>query len=105
MQYSDSKSVAHGRITAFSIQSLVNDATVWDITDPFECQSRFNISQTGDNITFKSATDTLKTFIAFTTGNALVPSIKPVPVPNQDLHSSAPADMIIINPSIIQSIC
>ncbi len=95
MQYSDSKSVAHGRTTVFSIQSLVNNATVWDISDPFNAK-QIQYSQTGNSISFKAATDTLKTFVAFIEGNALVPSINPVPVPNQDLHSSGPADMIIL---------
>ncbi|MCX6254752.1 MAG: type IX secretion system sortase PorU [Bacteroidia bacterium] len=95
MQYSDSKSVAPGRITEFTIPSLNNDAIVWDISDPLNAKLVL-YTKTGDNITFKSATDSLKTFIAFTTGNALIPSIKPSAIPNQDLHSSEPADMIIV---------
>ncbi|MGD0754839.1 MAG: type IX secretion system sortase PorU [Bacteroidales bacterium] len=95
MQYSDSKSVAPGRITGFAIRSLNNDALIWDITDPMNVrQIQYTIN--GENLGFKFASDTLKTFIAFTTDNAIVPLIKPAVVQNQDLHSSASADMIIV---------
>jgi hypothetical protein len=95
MQYSDSRSVAQGRITGFSIKSLINDAIIWDISDPVNVK-QIQYTKTGDNFTFKAATDTIKTFIAFTPGNALTPIIKPAAIPNQDLHSSEPADMIIV---------
>jgi hypothetical protein len=95
MQYSDSKSVAPGRITGFTIRSLSTNAQIWDVTDPLNVK-QIQYSRNGENIAFKSATDTLKTFIAFTTDNAIVPLIKQAAVPNQDLHSSSPADMIII---------
>jgi hypothetical protein len=95
MQYSDKNSVAPGRITGFRIQCLINETAIWDISDPFNAR-RIQYIKNGDSITFKAATDTLKTLIAFTAGNALSASIKPVAVPNQDLHSSEPADMIII---------
>ncbi|MDO9341151.1 MAG: type IX secretion system sortase PorU [Bacteroidales bacterium] len=102
MQYSDSRSIAQGRITGFSIKSLINDAIIWDISDPMNAK-QIQYTRTGDNITFKAATDTLKTFIAFTSGNVLTPTIKPAAVPNQDLHSSEPADMIIITHSLFRT--
>ena len=101
MQYSDSRSIAQGRITGFSIKSLINDAIIWDISDPMNTK-QIQYTRTGDNITFNAATDTLKTFIAFTLGNVLTPIIKPAAVPNQDLHSSEPADMIIITHSLFR---
>ena len=95
MQYSDSKSVAPGRINGFEIKSISSDALIWDVTDPVNVkQIEYTIA--GDGFSFKSATDTLRTFIAFTAANALVPTIISAPVPNQDLHSSVAADMVII---------
>jgi Peptidase family C25 len=95
IQYSDSKSVAPGRVTGFAIRSLYNDALIWDVTDPLNVkQIEYNRSE--ENIKFKSVTDSLKTFIAFTTANAIIPLIKQAAIPNQNLHSSASADMIII---------
>jgi hypothetical protein len=102
MQYSDSKSVAPDRITGFAIRSLINDAIVWDISDPLNAK-QIHITRTGDSITFKAATETLKTFIAFTTANAFIPSIKPAAIPNQNLHSSVPVDMIIITHPIFRT--
>ncbi|MFA5819384.1 MAG: type IX secretion system sortase PorU [Bacteroidales bacterium] len=102
MQYSDLRSIAQGRITGFSIKSLINDAIIWDISDPMNAK-QIQYTRTGDNITFKAATDTLKTFIAFTSGKVLTPTIKPVAVPNQDLHSTEPADMIIITHSLFRT--
>jgi hypothetical protein len=95
MQYSDSRSVAPGRITGFTILSQINDILVWDVSDPFSAK-QVQYTKVGSNINFKAKNDSLKTFIAFTAGNALIPSIRPVSVPNQNLHGSGPADMVII---------
>jgi hypothetical protein len=102
IQYSDSKSVTPGRVTAFSIRSIFNDPVVWDVSDPINVK-QILYTKTGENLTFKAATDTLKTFIAFTTANALTPSIKPSAIPNQDLHASEPADMVIITHPLFRS--
>ena len=95
MQYSDSKSVAPGNISNFSLKSSNYDPEIWDVTDPLNIK-QIQFTKNGDNINFKYSSDTLRTFIAFTTENAAVPLIKPVTVPNQNLHSSAPAVMIFV---------
>lgn len=95
IQYTDSRSAATGRITAFSIKSPATEPILWDITDPVNAKQISYVRQ-GENIQFKSATDSLKTFFAFSVTNARSPFIKPAAVPNQDLHSSSAADMIII---------
>ena len=102
MQYRDSRSVAPGRITGFTIRSLINNALIWDVTDPVNVK-QVRYTKTGDNFTFKSTTDSLKTYMAFTLANAMVPLVKPAAIPNQDLHSSAPADMIIITHPLFSS--
>jgi len=95
MQYRDSRDVAPGRITGFTIHSLISNALIWDVTDPSNVkQIQYKVN--AGNFTFKCFTDTLKTFIAFTASDAVVPLIMPSPVPNQDLHLSSAADMIII---------
>ena len=95
MQFTDSRSLSPGRVTAFSIKTSSNDALIWDITDPVNAK-QVKYTRSGENLTFKSYSDTLRTFVVFNSANVQVPYIKPVPVQNQDLHSSAPADMIII---------
>jgi hypothetical protein len=102
MQYTDSRSVSAGGITEFSISSTVNDPIIWDVTDPLNVK-QIQYSNNNDNITFKTATDSLKTFIAFTLSNAITPSIKGSAVKNQNLHSSPSADMIIITHPLFSS--
>jgi hypothetical protein len=102
MEYRDSRSVAPGRITGFTIRSLINNVIIWDVTDPANVK-QIQYGRTANYFNFKSATDTLKTFIAFTTSDAAVPLFIPSPVPNQDLHSSAPADMIIVTHPLFRS--
>ncbi|TAL81617.1 MAG: type IX secretion system sortase PorU [Bacteroidetes bacterium] len=94
-QYVDSRSVGPGRITQFNITSMVTDSLVWDITDPLNVR-KIRYKKNGNDITFKATTDSLKTFIAFTPANVLTPVIKSTAIPNQNLHSSGTADMIII---------
>jgi hypothetical protein len=94
-QFNDARSVAAGSITSFSIKTQVSDAVVWDVTDQLNPRLIPYI-RSGENITFKSRTDSLRTFIAFTPANAIRPEIRPGTVANQDLHSSPSADMIII---------
>jgi hypothetical protein len=94
-KYIDSKSVQPGRISAFTISTLNNDAIIWDVTDPFNIKN-IVYNRSSGNISFKSASDSLKTFIGFTVVNAAAIT-NMVPVPVQDLHSSASADMIIIS--------
>ena len=65
----------------------------------------FNIDRSGEEIKFKFRSDSLRTFIAFTHDKAMSPVIKPSALPNQDLHSSAPADMIIIITPTVPGIC
>ena len=95
MQYFDSKSIAPGGITEFSVSSTNNNIIIWDITDPCNAK-KINYSGSAENLKFKAATDSLRTYLAFVPGNALTPVIKPTAVPNQNLHGSGQADMIIV---------
>lgn len=91
----DYRSVSPGRITAFSVESGTYNPVIWDVTDPYNVKS-IGYTKNGSSITYKSRTDSLKTFVAFLPQNAMIPSVGSSFVPNQDLHSSAPAEMIII---------
>jgi hypothetical protein len=95
MQYSDSKSVAPDRITRFAIKCQTSDVMVWDISDQFNVK-QILYSKSGENITFKAETDSLRTYFAFTAASAMVPSIRASMLPAQNLHSGGPADMVIV---------
>jgi hypothetical protein len=101
-QFIDSRSVAPGRITSFSILNNSNEPIIWDVTDQ-ENVKQIMYTQAEGKISFKSVTDTLKTFIAFSLSDAIVPAIKSKSVPNQDLHSSSAADMIIVTHPLFKS--
>lgn len=95
MQYTDFKSVAPARVTRFSVRGQINDAIVWDISDPLNVR-QMQVTRSADSLTFLTSTDSIKSFIAFTLANTLSPSIKTTAIPNQNIHSSEAADMIII---------
>ena len=94
-KYFDSKSIAAGRITKFSIKCQANDILIWDISDQFSIK-QIKYSRVGENITFKSVTDSLRTFLAFTAASATVPLIKTTQAAAQNLHASGQADMVIV---------
>jgi hypothetical protein len=95
LQYIDSKSAVAGRISEFVIHSLNDNPVIWDITDQFNSKI-INTVRIGENIKFKAATDSLRTFIAFITGSIKPPLINTSAILNQDLHGSDQADMIIV---------
>jgi hypothetical protein len=102
LKFSDARSVQTGRITEFTVKSNLPSVIIWDVSDPFNSEN-INYTKTGDNIKFRSPTDSLRTFIAFTTDKTLVPLIDAHPVPNQNLHNSEAADMVIIAPPVFRS--
>lgn len=91
----DSRSVAHQQITEFTVNSTIERTIIWDVTNPVQ-PSVINANRNGNNLSFTATTDTLKTFIAFTPDRVPVPLIDNIPVSNQDLHASEPAEMIIL---------
>jgi hypothetical protein len=95
-QYSDYESVYPDAITDFTIKSQANDVIIWDISDPSN-PKQILYTKLGENITFKTNTDSLKTFVAFTIANAVNPVIRTSAISNQDLHGSEPVDMIILS--------
>jgi len=96
--YMDSGSVGQGFVTEFTINSSAGDVTVWDVTNPFSVRI-IPLSVSGNNLIFRTKTDSLRCFAAFTLNSVITPGTF-IPVPPQDLHSSSPADMIIVAPPL-----
>jgi len=92
---SDYKSEAPGRITEFSIKSPGKDPLLWDITNPL-IPKKISYIRSGENITFRAYTDSIRKYVAFGLTNAIQPEIRSRQVPGQDLHASVPAEMIIV---------
>ncbi|MBN2632903.1 MAG: type IX secretion system sortase PorU, partial [Bacteroidales bacterium] len=93
--YSDSKSVAEGQITEFSFRSPSHDPVIWDVTNP-SVPGVIIYEKNGENISFLTETDTLRKFVFFTGAEHPSPLFISEALPNQDLHGSAPTDMIIV---------
>jgi hypothetical protein len=91
----DSRSINPGQITEFTVSVPSGNPVAWDITDPVN-PKRITYSKDGVNIKFKAVTDTLRSFFLFSETDYLTPLIRQGSVPNQDLHDSDPADMIIV---------
>jgi hypothetical protein len=91
---SDTRTVKPGGITRFTVTGS-SSLTVWDITDPFNPKT-IGTAAVGGNTAFSVATDSLRKFVVFAPAQVLYPLIRKDPVPNQDLHSLAAADMIIV---------
>lgn len=100
--FTDYKSIGPGIVTEFTIKSSAEATIIWDVTDPYSVKI-IPFTKSGENITFKLATDSLKTMVAFLSANAKTPAIKTSQLPNQDLHSSTPADMIILTHPLFRS--
>lgn len=99
--YSDARSVGPGRLTEFTIKSPSENPEIWDISDPVN-PAIVNYRRTGENIKFKAYTSALKYYIIFKKSEALQPLIRTEALPNQDLHGSEPAEMIIVTHPIFR---
>ena len=95
MHYTDSKSVGTGSVTEFTIKSSSYGVVIWDVSDPLSARI-IQYARTGDNITYKLSTDSLKTVVAFIDNNVKTPELRSVVLPNQDIHASPGADMVIV---------
>jgi len=98
---SDTRSVATGGVTRFTVGGS-SSLKVWDVTDPFAPRI-MQTSQAAGSTLFTAATDTLRKFVAFEAGSLKQPVTEAVAVPNQNLHSLAPADMIIVTHPLFET--
>ncbi len=93
--FRDVSTVGAQKITEFSLQSLSNQAQIWDVTDLHsvkQVQTQWNSSK----MVFSVRTDTLKEFIAFE--NNLFKPLSIRKIANQNLHALEAPEMLIISP-------
>ncbi|WP_016777424.1 type IX secretion system sortase PorU [Anaerophaga thermohalophila] len=93
----DHLSAEPGRVSSFQIADVPSGTVVWDVTNPFEVR-QMDTNIAGSTLSFKDSTAIVKEYVAF------APSMNfPEPefigeIPNQNLHATSPADMIIVAP-------
>jgi len=95
LPFRDTLSAAPGRISEFILSNgnLVSD--IWEITDPTQA-SRIGYTLQNGECRFRLPTETTREFVAF--NNSSIKNPRAVgPVPNQDLHSLAGIDMVIVS--------
>lgn len=95
MHFRNAACVGPGNISEFELSNVSQYTTVWDVSDPFNVR---NIDTFFDDsvMTFRLTTDSLKEFIAFN-GNSFIKVDIVGEVANQDLHSIASTDLIIVS--------
>ena len=100
MSFMDWNSVGPGNIASYQIGSTPATASVWDITNPL-APVKMQAAFSGGTLSFKQTAEELKQFVAFDGSNFSSPEYIGGVV-NQDLHSKANIDYIIIaHPSFL----
>lgn len=88
------ETVGIGNISEYTITNFSSTSKIWDITDPHQIKEQLYLTA-GNNGVFSAATDTLKTFVAFTGQTYYSPNLIGL-IANQNLHGLPLSDFIII---------
>ena len=94
MGFADPSSIGVGKVTDFQLQGSSPTVNIWEVSNPLKVKHVLTTLQ-GEESSFVLQTDTLRQFIAWDNTTFLTTSFVEK-VPNQDLHSIASADMLII---------
>jgi hypothetical protein len=92
--FRDWKSVAANNMAAFTISNAISGCMVWEITNPLVPQL-MNTSYTNTQLSFVNDASRLREYAAFNLSGTIAP-VALGKIPNQDLHNSSAADLIII---------
>jgi len=100
MPFRNVSSIGTGNISEFEINNASSAITVWDVSNPF-IPKKQDCNLSGNLLTFRIKTDTLKELIAFN-GQGFYSPLFAGKVPNQNLHGLGEYDFIIVtHPSFI----
>lgn len=94
--FRDTRSVGSNEVGLFQLTSnSTSDPRIWDLSDQFNI-AEMTLSQQGNQYTFIKQTDQLREYAAFKNPDTL--GVVPIGrVANQNLHSLAQADLLIIS--------
>jgi len=98
LDFRDSHSSGAGNVAKYRLYDAAGKAKLWDVTDPLNASSIVT-SIDGNDLMFTLSSETIRQFIAFDETKLLKPRFVNR-IPNQNLHASAGADMIIIAPQV-----
>ncbi len=102
--FRDTTALFQSRTALYTIDNASSDLLLWDVSNINKVKSiKYNLS--GQQISFKSQTDTLRDFVLFSPSKALTPDFlkeEENTVANQNLHSLSNIQMVIIaHPSFL----
>lgn len=103
--FKDRKSVAPGAVVKFQVSNMSSDIQVWDVADLNQVVRVEGVLQNGI-FSFTAQADNLREYIAFDPKNGLYTPEFPAEgkgkVENQNLHGTAPGNMVIVShPSLL----
>jgi hypothetical protein len=84
-----------GNVTQFQISDVTAETDIWNVSDPLNVR-KVDFDLSGNTLSFKTGTENIKEFIAFDNSEVITPSFVEQ-VPNQNLHSLEPPDIIVIS--------
>lgn len=99
--FSQPKSVGVGNVSTFELNNTSSNTRVWDVTSPYEVYE-INVDYSNNVTSFKSNTDSIKSFIAFSTSGFKTPFYVGK-TSNQNLQSLVDIDYIIITSNEFKS--
>ena len=94
MVFADPLSISPGAVTEFQLQASASNVVIWEVTNPTKVK-HVAASVQGDLSRFVLPTDSLRQFIALDNSSFLTTKFLGKVI-NQDLHSIASADMLIV---------
>lgn len=95
MAFRDTVSAGVGSVSEFQITNGIQIHKVWEITDPTNI-SEVQVELSGNDLSFRLHTDSLREFVAFKNSNYLSPTLFGA-VANQNLHALVPPiDLVIV---------
>lgn len=100
MLFRDSHSAIPAHVAQYVLGSTGTDVTVWDVTDSLNVR-KVATTLTGNNLTFRLASDSIREFVAFD-GTSYLPVQFISKVNNQDLHAMRGYNMLIISPAVFK---
>jgi hypothetical protein len=96
MAFRSIASVGSGNFSEFRLQNANSNIRVWDVTNVGDIQ-QMNTTLSGSQLSFATATDVMKEFIAFNPYAAFSTPEFIGKISNQNLHSIGEPDMIIVS--------
>ncbi len=96
--FRDSRSQGAGHVALYRLRDGAGKAKLWEVTN-LAAVTAIQTTNSGNDLVFKLAADTLRQLIAFDETKLLKPRFAGK-IQNQDLHASAGADMVILAPQV-----